>query len=206
VPGLRPDWPYGNLNAITFAEAAVAFEELTLGRKVDKLAVQTPDAWPNTFRQSRFISAVDMVQADRMRRRVALEMERRLLQVDLLLVPRDAGRLHRDFGPLSATPTTGRSASTPVVASVGVGAPERQDVEQNGGFCRPGCRPVILASPFDRLASAQPPHARIQGKWSDRIDPKRAVAPPQSRRSSLLSRTSPSESARVRPTAPSSHE
>ena len=38
--------------------------------------MQTPDAWPNTFRQARFISAVDMVQADRMRRAVAQEMER----------------------------------------------------------------------------------------------------------------------------------
>jgi Asp-tRNA(Asn)/Glu-tRNA(Gln) amidotransferase A subunit family amidase len=82
-----PDWPYGNLNAILFAEAAAAFEELTLSHKVDELAVQTPDAWPNTFRQSRFISAVDMVQADRMRRSVAQEMERLLTQVDLLLVP-----------------------------------------------------------------------------------------------------------------------
>jgi Asp-tRNA(Asn)/Glu-tRNA(Gln) amidotransferase A subunit family amidase len=82
-----PDWPYGNLNAILFAEAAAAFEELTLSRKVDELSVQTPDAWPNMFRQSRFISAVDVVQADRMRRAVAQEMERVLSQVDLLLVP-----------------------------------------------------------------------------------------------------------------------
>ena len=82
-----PDWPYGNLNAILFAEAAAAFEELTLSRKIDELKVRTPDAWPNTFRQSRFISAVDMVQADRMRRGVAQEMERLLSQVDLLLVP-----------------------------------------------------------------------------------------------------------------------
>ena len=82
-----PDWPYGNLNAILFAEAAAAFEELTLSHKVDELTMQMPDAWPNTFRQSRFISAVDMVQADRMRRGVAQEMERLLSQVDLLLVP-----------------------------------------------------------------------------------------------------------------------
>jgi Asp-tRNA(Asn)/Glu-tRNA(Gln) amidotransferase A subunit family amidase len=82
-----PDWPYGNLNVILFAEAAAAFEELTLNHEVDELAVQTPDAWPNTFRQSRFISAVDMVQADRMRRSIAQEMERVLSQVDLLLVP-----------------------------------------------------------------------------------------------------------------------
>ncbi len=82
-----PDWPYGSLNTILFAEAAAAFEELTLSHRVDELAMQTPDAWPNTFRQARFISAVDMVQADRMRRAVAQEMERLLLQVDLLLVP-----------------------------------------------------------------------------------------------------------------------
>ena len=49
--------------------------------------MQVPDAWPNTFRQSRFLSAVDFVQADRMRRMVALEMERVMGSVDLLLVP-----------------------------------------------------------------------------------------------------------------------
>jgi Asp-tRNA(Asn)/Glu-tRNA(Gln) amidotransferase A subunit family amidase len=81
------DWPYDSLNAIIFAESAAAFEELTLSRQVDQLRVQTPDAWPNTFRQSRFISAVDFVQADRFRRAVAQEMQRVLSQVDLLLVP-----------------------------------------------------------------------------------------------------------------------
>ncbi len=82
-----PDWPYGNLNTILFAEAAAAFEELTLSHKIDELKMQVPDAWPNTFRQSRFLSAVDFVQADRMRRRVAQEMERILNEMDLLFVP-----------------------------------------------------------------------------------------------------------------------
>ena len=82
-----PDWPYDSLNAILFAEAAAAFEELTLSRQIDELRVQTPDAWPNTFRQSRFVSAVDFVQADRFRRKVAQEMHRLLSEVDLLLVP-----------------------------------------------------------------------------------------------------------------------
>ena len=82
-----PDWAYGSLNTILFAEAAAAFEELTLGRGVDQLKVQVPDAWPNLFRQSRFLSAVDLVQADRLRRKVALEMARLFAEVDLLLVP-----------------------------------------------------------------------------------------------------------------------
>ena len=82
-----PDWPYGTLNIVLFAEAAAAFEDITLDHQLDKLKVQTPDAWPNTFRQSRFLSAVDFVQTDRFRRSVAMEMERVMSKVDLLLVP-----------------------------------------------------------------------------------------------------------------------
>jgi Asp-tRNA(Asn)/Glu-tRNA(Gln) amidotransferase A subunit family amidase len=82
-----PNWPYDSLNLILFAEGAAAFEELTLSHGVDQLKVQTPDAWPNLFRQSRFLSAVDFVQTDRFRRKVAGEMARIFSQVDLLLVP-----------------------------------------------------------------------------------------------------------------------
>jgi Asp-tRNA(Asn)/Glu-tRNA(Gln) amidotransferase A subunit family amidase len=82
-----PDWPYDSLNLILFAEAGAAFEELTLSHGVDQLKAQVPDAWPNCFRQSRFLSAVDLVQADRFRRKVAQEMARVLSEVDLLLVP-----------------------------------------------------------------------------------------------------------------------
>jgi Asp-tRNA(Asn)/Glu-tRNA(Gln) amidotransferase A subunit family amidase len=87
VPVTLPDWPYGSLNVILFAEAAAAFEEITLDREIDTLKMQVPDAWPNTFRQSRFLSAVDFVQADRLRRMVAIEMARVFTEVDLLLVP-----------------------------------------------------------------------------------------------------------------------
>jgi Asp-tRNA(Asn)/Glu-tRNA(Gln) amidotransferase A subunit family amidase len=82
-----PDWPYGSLNLILFAEAAAAFEELTLTGGLNQLKVQAPDAWPNLFREGRFLSAVDFVQADRFRRRVAQEMARMMSGVDLLLVP-----------------------------------------------------------------------------------------------------------------------
>jgi Asp-tRNAAsn/Glu-tRNAGln amidotransferase A subunit and related amidases len=82
-----PDWPYDSLDLILFAEAAAAFEELTLTHAVDQLRAQVPDGWPNTFRQSRFLSAVDLVQADRLRRMVAQEMSRVMSEVDVLLVP-----------------------------------------------------------------------------------------------------------------------
>jgi Asp-tRNA(Asn)/Glu-tRNA(Gln) amidotransferase A subunit family amidase len=82
-----PDWPYDSLNLILFAEGAAAFEELTLSGGLNQLKAQVPDAWPNIFREARFLSAVDFVQADRFRRSVAEEMARVFSQVDLLLVP-----------------------------------------------------------------------------------------------------------------------
>jgi Asp-tRNA(Asn)/Glu-tRNA(Gln) amidotransferase A subunit family amidase len=82
-----PDWPYDSLNVVLFSEGAAAFEELTLSGQADQLKMQVPDAWPNQFREARFLSAVDFVQTDRLRRRVAMEMARIFSQVDLLLVP-----------------------------------------------------------------------------------------------------------------------
>jgi Asp-tRNA(Asn)/Glu-tRNA(Gln) amidotransferase A subunit family amidase len=82
-----PDWPYDSMLLILFAEGAAAFEELTLSGGLSQLKAQVPDAWPNVFRQSRFLSAVDFVQADRLRRKVAMEMARVFSEVDLLLVP-----------------------------------------------------------------------------------------------------------------------
>ncbi|XHS79737.1 amidase [Burkholderiaceae bacterium UC74_6] len=93
TPVNLPDWPYGSLDTVIFAEAAASFEELTLSGGVDQLKMQVMDAWPNIFRQSRFLSAVDFVQADRLRRRVAQEMARIMGEVDLLLVPSLRGEM-----------------------------------------------------------------------------------------------------------------
>ncbi|HTK52714.1 MAG TPA: amidase [Gemmatimonadaceae bacterium] len=81
------NWPHSSLMLILFSEAAAAFEELTLSNQDDQLKVQVPDAWPNLFREARFLSAVDFVQADRLRRKFAGELARIMSQVDMLLVP-----------------------------------------------------------------------------------------------------------------------
>ena len=82
-----PDWPYDSLNLMLFAEGGAAFERITLDHEVDQLKMQVPDAWPNSFRQARFLSAVDFMQTDRFRRMVAVEMARIMNSVDLLFVP-----------------------------------------------------------------------------------------------------------------------
>jgi len=82
-----PDWPFASLYPILFAEGAASFEELALDGRLRDLKMQVKDAWPNLFRQSRFLSAVDLVQADRLRRKVARMMAGIFHDVDLLLVP-----------------------------------------------------------------------------------------------------------------------
>jgi Asp-tRNA(Asn)/Glu-tRNA(Gln) amidotransferase A subunit family amidase len=82
-----PDWPVDSMMPILFAEGAASFEDLALDGRLTTLKMQVKDAWPNLFRQARFLSAVDFVQADRLRRKIALEMARVFRDVDLLIVP-----------------------------------------------------------------------------------------------------------------------
>ncbi len=82
-----PDLPYRSLNAILRTEAATAFETLVVSGRDDELVRQDKDAWPNLFRASRFISAVDYLKAERLRRRTMLIMDEVFASVDVLLAP-----------------------------------------------------------------------------------------------------------------------
>jgi hypothetical protein len=86
-PVTLPDWPYNSLMPILFAEGAASFEKLALNNQLGSLKVQVKYAWPNLFREARFLSAVDFVQADRLRRKVAMEIARIFREVDLMIVP-----------------------------------------------------------------------------------------------------------------------
>ncbi|HEX3348287.1 MAG TPA: amidase, partial [Acetobacteraceae bacterium] len=91
VPITLPDLPYDALRHLLFAEAAAAFEDLTLEDTDDTLARQDPGAWPNSFRKARFLSAVDHIQLDRLRRRVMQEIDAIFRRVDVLLAPAMTG-------------------------------------------------------------------------------------------------------------------
>ncbi|MEI6738741.1 MAG: amidase [Gemmatimonadaceae bacterium] len=82
-----PDLPHSALMNILFSEAAASFEELTLSGQAATMKSQVPDAWPNLFRMTRFLSSVDFVQADRLRRRFAELLHGMFAQADVLLVP-----------------------------------------------------------------------------------------------------------------------
>ncbi|UCD75365.1 MAG: amidase [Phycisphaerales bacterium] len=93
VPVRLPDWPYETLMTILTVEAASAFEELTLSNRDDELVWQEPHAWPNTFRQTRFIPAIEYVQAERFRRMVMEMMDEQFESIDAMISPSYAGSL-----------------------------------------------------------------------------------------------------------------
>ena len=82
-----PDLPWAALQSLVLADAAASFERLTLSGDDAQLRMQVRDAWPNLFRQSRFISAVDYVQADRLRRHATKVWAEQLGKVDVILTP-----------------------------------------------------------------------------------------------------------------------
>ena len=99
-----PSLPYGGLLPILTVEAAAAFEELTRGGDDDRLAWQDPEAWPNTFRENWFVPAIELVQSQRLRTRVARAWEESLGDLDAVLTP----SFHGPF--LLATNFTGHPA------------------------------------------------------------------------------------------------
>lgn len=91
VPMTHADLPYDTLMNTLFAEAAASFEDLTLDSRDDELTWQEPGAWPNTFRKARFLSAIDHIQLDRLRRRVMQVMDEKFREIDAIIGPALAG-------------------------------------------------------------------------------------------------------------------
>jgi len=87
VPFELPDFPVGALSFILNAEAAAAFDELTRSNRDDLLVRQIKDAWPNTFRQNRFVPAVEYIQANRARSILMRKMAEVMEEVDVYVCP-----------------------------------------------------------------------------------------------------------------------
>ncbi len=82
-----PDLPVTEIMAPLGVESAAAFEELTLSGRDDLLRRQIDNAWPNGFRQARYFSAVDYVQADRLRRAIMHAAQEFFSQADVIFGP-----------------------------------------------------------------------------------------------------------------------
>jgi Asp-tRNA(Asn)/Glu-tRNA(Gln) amidotransferase A subunit family amidase len=82
-----PDFPTDAINFILAAEAAAAFDDLTRSKGIDQLTEQGAAAWPNTFRTSRFIPAVEYIRAQRARTLLMRKMDALMATCDVFLSP-----------------------------------------------------------------------------------------------------------------------
>ena len=87
-------------------EAAAAFEELTLSNRDDELVWQEPQAWPTSFRKAWFTPAIELIQAERLRRELCVQMAGVFEGVDAMFGPSFAG------GMLLITNGTGHPSVT----------------------------------------------------------------------------------------------
>lgn len=88
-----PDFPANAINFILSAEAAAAFDDLTRSKGVDQLTEQGAGAWPNTFRTSRFIPAVEYIRAQRARTLLNRQMDALMSNYDVFLSPTGSASL-----------------------------------------------------------------------------------------------------------------
>ena len=87
VPIQLPTFSTGSLRFILSAEAATAFDDITRDGRVNQLSGQSANDWPNTFRTSRFIPAVEYLRAQRARTLLMREMEKLMAQWDVFVSP-----------------------------------------------------------------------------------------------------------------------
>ena len=88
-----PEHPVGDIMLLLNAEAATAFDELTRSGRDDELVRQIRRAWPNVFRASRMIPAVEYIRAQRLRTLLMQDLRRALSGVDAIVHPSFAGDL-----------------------------------------------------------------------------------------------------------------
>ena len=110
VPIELPDYPVSEMMVLLNCEAACAFDDLTRSHRDDELVRQVKMAWPNVFRHSQLVPAVEYLRANRLRSLLTAEMTTLMTTVDVYVHPSFAGE------SLTITNLTGHPA---VVAPYG---------------------------------------------------------------------------------------
>jgi Asp-tRNA(Asn)/Glu-tRNA(Gln) amidotransferase A subunit family amidase len=86
-------YPPSAMGFILSVEAAAAFDELTRTNRDDLMVRQVRNAWPNVFRASRLVPAVEYINANRLRTLLMGAMDEALKDVDVVITPSYAPRL-----------------------------------------------------------------------------------------------------------------
>jgi len=130
VPVELPKFPFNSIRFLLTAEAAAAFDDLTRSGRDKLLTGQESFDWPNAFRVSRFIPAVEYINANRARTRGMTQAAEMFKNIDLFVAPTNSQQLimtnltghpavilpngfRGDDAPAPATITDGGGSGTP---------------------------------------------------------------------------------------------
>jgi Asp-tRNA(Asn)/Glu-tRNA(Gln) amidotransferase A subunit family amidase len=103
IPLEYPKLPISSMSIVLDAEGAAAFQELVLQHQMDGMILQGKNSWPNTFRASQFIPAVEYIQANRARTLLIQQWYEKLKGLDLYITP-TFGNLNLNLTNLTGNP------------------------------------------------------------------------------------------------------
>ncbi|MBI3652925.1 MAG: amidase [Acidobacteria bacterium] len=146
-----PKFSTGSLRIILVAEAATAFDDITRDGRVNELSGQAPGDWPNTFRSSRFIPAVEYLRAQRARTLLMREMDKLMSAWDVFVSPAPGS------ASLLITNLTGHPA---VVTPCGFINNLPQAIMFTGGLYDEGA-PLRVASAYQQATSWHTMHPKM---------------------------------------------
>jgi Asp-tRNA(Asn)/Glu-tRNA(Gln) amidotransferase A subunit family amidase len=93
IPVELPKLPWDAMVPLLTAEAAAAFDDLTMSGRDKLLTEQGPEDWPNDFRIARFYPAVEYIQANRARTLGVRQFAKLFEKVDIIVTPSTDGQL-----------------------------------------------------------------------------------------------------------------
>jgi Asp-tRNA(Asn)/Glu-tRNA(Gln) amidotransferase A subunit family amidase len=83
--------PFNLIGVVLDAESAAAFDELTRTNRDDLIERQDKGFWPNSFRSSRMIPAVEYINANRYRSELSIQINDFMKNYDVVIVPTFSG-------------------------------------------------------------------------------------------------------------------
>lgn len=110
-------YPFNIMDVVISSESAAAFDELTRSNRDDLIRRQDKNFWPNSFRVSRFVPAVEYINANRHRYRLIESLNAFMKQYDVVIVPTFGGN------QLAMTNLTGHPVVVMPVGFNGSGLP-----------------------------------------------------------------------------------
>lgn len=146
-----PRFSTATLRIILVAEAATAFDDLTRSGGINQLSGQEPGDWPNTFRSSRFIPAVEYIRAQRARTLLMRDMDALMSKWDVFVSPAPGS------ASLLITNLTGHPA---VCVPCGFPKGLPQSIMFTGGLYDEGA-PLRVALAFERATNWHTMHPQM---------------------------------------------